>query len=480
MALPLANSTCGPPGNLTRGVRETNTALGDTGTNALESRPVTGATITTDIYEGSSAEQLPHQQRRVLWTVGFAELLGTSMWFSGTAAIPHLTAVWGGELSGSAAAWLTMAVQLGFVVGALASAVFNLPDILHGPRMFAFSALLASLANAVFAVVAADHMWWALVLRFVTGAAMAGVYPVGMKILSGWFREGRGTALGVLVGSLTVGKGVPYLLDGATNLPWRGVVLMSSMLALVAAALVGFGVKEGPYTLPSPRVDFHQVRAIVHNRRLRLANLGYFGHMWELYSMWTWIALLLAGAAGVRDHGTAVAAFFAIAAGFAGCYWAGRVSDAPMGILDTTGGAAEPPVSSAEEMTARRIARRARVTMIAMAASGACCLLVPLCFSIYPLLVVVCLVWGVSVVADSAQFSTIVSEVSDRQYIGSALTMQTALGFLLTVVAIRITGAIAVTYGWRWAAASMAIGPALGIVAMSQLMKSPLAATQEK
>ena len=328
--------------------------------------------------------------------------------------------------------------------------------------MIFVAALFAAVVNGLFAVVAAEHFWWALILRFLTGVAMAGVYPVGMKILSGWFREGRGTALGVLVGSLTVGKGVPFLLDGISELPWRGVILVSSLLALAAAAMVGLGVKEGPYTLPSPRVDFHQVRAILHNRRVRLANLGYFGHMWELYSMWTWIALLLAAAAGGRDRGVAVAAFFAIGAGFVGCYWAGRVSDA-------TG--KEPADASGGD--GARIARRSRVTIIAMAVSGACCLLVPLTFDVYPLLVAVCIVWGASVVADSAQFSTIVSEVSDRRYIGTALTMQTALGFLLTVVAIRATGAIATAYGWRAAAATMAIGPALGIIAMWRLMAQP-------
>jgi MFS family permease len=377
------------------------------------------------------------------------------MWLSATAVIPQLTTAWGAEQAGSAASWLTMSVQLGFVVGALLSAVFNLPDILHAPRMFAWSAILGAGVNALFALVAAEHMWWGLILRFLTGAAMAGVYPVGMKILSGWFREGRGTALGVLVGSLTVGKGIPFLLGGASELPWRGVVLASSALAVMAAALVGGGVREGPYTLPSPRVDFHQIRAIVHNRRVRLANLGYFGHMWELYAMWTWVALLLGAAAGGRDQGVSMAAFFAIAAGFVGCYWAGRVSDA------------------SADADSSRIARRARVTIWAMAVSGVCCLLVPVTFDRYWLLVAVCLVWGASVVADSAQFSTIVSEVSDRRYIGTALTMQTALGFLLTVVSIRVTGAIATSYGWRVAAATMAIGPALGMVAMWRLMRKP-------
>jgi MFS family permease len=400
-------------------------------------------------------------QQRALWIVAVAELLGTSLWLSGTAAIPDLTEAWRADLS--AGAWLTMSVQLGFVAGALVAAVFNLPDIFHAPRFFALCAVLAAVTNAAFAWLAADHMWTAFALRFLTGATMAGVYPVGMKILSGWFRDGRGTALGVLVGALTVGKGMPYLLEGAGHLPWRGVVLASSALALGAAALVGFFVREGPYSTPAPPVDFHQVRAILHNRPLRLANFGYFGHMWELYSMWGWVALLLAASAGAaRELGAAtamraavpIAAFFAIAAGFIGCYWAGRVSDAPM-----------------RETDVHRLARRARVTIWAMGVSGACCLLAAAVFQHFWVLVGVCFVWGVAVVADSAQFSTIVSEVSDRRYIGTALALQTALGFLLTVFAIRATGAIATHWGWRWAAASMAIGPALGIMAMLRLTR---------
>jgi MFS family permease len=396
-------------------------------------------------------ETTPHDARRVLIVVSTAQLLGMSLWFSGTMALPQLTALW--QTSLSVSAWLTMSVQLGFVVGALAAAVFNLPDILHAPRMFAWSCVAAAAVNAAFALVAAEHIGWALVLRFLTGAFLAGVYPVGMKILSGWFREGRGTALGVLVGALTVGKALPYAVEGVGELHWQAVVLTCSGLALVAGALVGFGVKDGPYAAPQPPVDFHQVGAIFRNRPLRLANFGYFGHMWELYAMWGWIALLLGGSAVDGGRVVALAAFAAIASGGIGCWWAGRVSDA------------------VNHSSGSRIAQRSRVTIIAMAVSGACCLLAAVVYENFWLLVIVAVVWGVAVVADSAQFSTIISESSDPRYVGTALALQTAIGFSLTVVSIHVIGAIGAEWGWRWAAAAMAPGPALGILAMRRLQR---------
>ena len=377
-----------------------------------------------------------------------------SVWLSGTVVLPKLTALWETDLSVSA--WLTMAVQLGFVAGALAAAVFNLPDVVHAPRLMVVSCVAAAVANAAFAWVAEEHIAAALVLRFLTGVFLAGVYPVGMKILSGWYSDGRGTALGVLVGALTVGKALPYAVEGAGDLPWRAVVLACSVMALAAAVIVRLGVREGPFAASQPPVDFHQVGAIFSNRRLRLANLGYFGHMWELYSMWGWIALMLAASTGGSYRAAALVAFLAIASGGIGCVWAGRVSDA-----------------AGAQSEQERIARRSRVTIIAMAVSGACCLAAAAVMDHFWLLAVVAVVWGVSVVADSAQFSTIVSEVSDRRYVGTALALQTAIGFLLTVFSIQVIGAIGSRYGWRWAAAAMVIGPALGIIAMRRLERSP-------
>ncbi len=394
---------------------------------------------------------------RVLVLLSLAELLAMSLWFTGTAVQPQLARAWTGGLG--LVSWLTIMVQLGFVAGALLIAIFNLSDVYPAPRVFVVSALLAAAANAGFA-------WWgtrsqpnigaALVCRALTGAFLAGVYPTGMKIMAGWFREGRGLALGILIGALTVGSAMPHLmlaLESFIAVPPGMVVLHASVLAVIAALIVAVAVHEGPLAAPSPRFDPTQIGQILRHRPLLLANLGYLGHMWELYSLWAWIALLLAAAGGEPLFTRELTAFAVIAIGVVGCVWAGWASDRM--------GARGSPVAG-----------RARVTIWAMAVSGACCLLAAEVFEHFWLLVIVALVWGIAVIADSAQFSAIVSEVADQRYVGTALTTQTALGFLLTTVSLRATAAIAAHWGWRRAAASLAIGPLLGIWAMVALARS--------
>ncbi len=390
-------------------------------------------------------------RRRVLWLVAIAELLAMSLWFSGTAVLPQLARLWHADFC--VTAWLTMAVQLGFVAGALLSAIFNLPDVFSATRVFVFSCLLAAIANALFALVAGHSAVLALLFRFLTGLLLAGVYPVGMKILTGWYRAGRGLALGILVGALTVGSALPHGVHAFGELPWRTVVLVSSLFAAIAGLLAMLGVGDGPYVTPAPHFDFRQIGQVVRNRRVRLANLGYLGHMWELYSMWAWITILLAASRrALSPNVLELISFAAIAAGAVGCVWAGWASDRTQ------------HASSAE-----RIQGRSRVTVWAMAVSGTCCVLASLSLHHFALLVAIALVWGVAVVADSAQFSTIVSEVSGQAYVGTVLTMQTALGFLLTAISIRVIALIAAHFGWGLAAAAMAIGPALGIAAMLRL-----------
>ena len=392
----------------------------------------------------------PDSSRRALFLLSVAELLAMSLWFTGTAVLPQITAMWRSDLA--LGSWLTIAVQIGFSLGAITFALFNLPDVFSPITVFVASAVAAAGANASFVLVV-QHPLAALLLRGATGFFLAGVYPVGMKIIAGWFQRGRGLALGVMIGALTVGSAVPHAVNSLGGIEWRGVVLLGSVQALAGALIVAFAVRQGPFAMPQSRLDFSQVTAIVHNRRLRLANLGYLGHMWELYSMWGWIAVILGSSAGWSRMKYESGAALAIALGLAGCVWAGVASDH---LQDRT--------------EAERVGQRARVTIIAMAASAACCVLAAAAFRRPTLLLLISLVWGIAVIADSAQFSAIISEVSDKSYVGTALTLQTALGFLLTAVAIRAMAFIASRYGWRTALASMAIGPLLGIWAMSGLL----------
>jgi MFS family permease len=424
--------------------------------------------------------------RRVLVLLSTAELLAMSLWFTGTAALPQLAKAWSAGYG--LTAWLTIAVQLGFVAGALVAAVFNLPDVFRPGRIFVVSSLAAAAANALFAWVAAEHIATALVLRFLTGAFLAGVYPTGMKLLAGWFREGRGLALGIFIAALTVGSALPHAVEAAGNLPWRAMVLASSGFAVLAALLVALGVHEGPYAAPQPPFDFHQVGQTFRQRRLRLVNLGYLGHMWEVYSMWGWIGVLLAASGtSIATAWVEMSTFSAIAIGAVGCVWAGVVSDRagsncvaqePAHVFKPSVASPELAEGEAEGSPAvqdesARLRRRSNVTIVAMAVSGACCLAAGLVFDSFPALVAVSLVWGIAVVADSAQFSTIVSEVSHPSYVGTALTMQVALGFLLTSVSVRVVAAVGGNWGWRWAGPAMAIGPLLGILAMMRLRTAP-------
>lgn len=400
----------------------------------------------------TSSEVLTRREvssRRVLVLLSLAELLGMSLWFTGTAVLPQITAMWHSGLA--LGSWLTISVQLGFALGAIIFALFNISDVFSPILVFVISAVAAAAANAAFAWTVQQPLT-AIILRGLTGFFLAGVYPVGMKIMAGWFQRGRGLALGIMIGALTVGSAVPHGVNSVGGIAWRGVVLLGSVQALIGAFIVAVAVREGPFAMPKSQLNLGQVLEIVGNRPLRLANLGYLGHMWELYGFWGWIAVIFAASAGWPRSKYEMAAGLTIAIGAIGCIWAGSASDRLQ-----------------DRSAAERVAQRARVTMIAMAVSAICCVVAALVFHNPTLLFWLSLIWGIAVIADSAQFSTIISEVSDKSYVGTALTCQVAAGFLLTAFSIRLLAAIAAHYGWSWALASMAIGPLLGIWAMNGL-----------
>lgn len=384
--------------------------------------------------------------RRQRGLVSVVQLLALSCWFSASAVAPSIVTAFG--LSDGVTVLLTSSVQMGFVVGAVISAALNLADRFDPNRVVAAGALTAGALTALLAVVP-GHAGTVVVMRMLTGMALACVYPVNMKIMASWApKQSRGTSFGILIGALTIGSAVPQLFRGIDGLPWQGVMLAAAALTLVGSTISLVLLRVGPQvSATSAKLSARYALTMFTQRGPRLANLGYFGHMWELYALWTWLPsfVIASQTAAHREVSGSISlvAFTAIGlAGFAGCLLGGKAAD--------------------------RFGR-SRAAVMALVVSGGACVLSPFFFG-RPLVVLVpfLVVWGAGVIADSGVFSTALSETADPRYVGTALTTQTAIGFLLTIVTIHIVPVIAAHTSWQWAFLVLSLGPLAGGIAMAR------------
>jgi hypothetical protein len=385
--------------------------------------------------------------RRILPVIIGSQFAGTSLWFAGNAVLADLQREWG--LPAEAVGYTTSAVQLGFIAGTLAFAFFAVSDRVS-PRIVFFVCSLAGAAANLGVYALAGGVWSLAAFRFLTGFFLAGIYPVGMKIASGWYRRDLGNALGFLVGALVLGTAFPHLLKGVGGaLPWETVLVTVSGVAALGGVLMLVFVPDGPYLGAAAKFDPRALAVIFRSPRFRASAFGYFGHMWELYALWAFAPFALAAhvaAGGGQALNVPLWAFAVIAAGFLGCAGGGLVS--------------------------LRVGS-ARVAFAQLAASGLCCVLSPLAFHApTPVFLAFLLFWGIVVVGDSPQFSALNAQNAPRELVGSALTIANCIGFAITIGSIQLLSALAASASPALVFLALAPGPVLGLIALAPLVRA--------
>lgn len=386
--------------------------------------------------------------RVALTLIALATFASMSVWFSASFVVPQLQQLW--QLTSGQSSLLTIAVQLGFVIGALTLAATGIADAVPGRRLMRTGALCAAVANLL--LLFAPGFGVALVLRAATGACLAAVYPPALKEVSSWFKAGRGTALGVMIGALTIGSAAPQLVKASGGLGWQIVIVATSILTALGGLLVLAVRGSGPYPFPRSTFRLRSALRAIRSRPVMLANIGYAGHMWELYAMWAWIGTFLAGLSGFSggpdgSRRAALAAFVCISTGAVGCLAGGWISD--------------------------RFGR-AQAALISLALSGTAAVVLAFAHDVgTPVVVLISAFWGFWVIADSAQFSAMVTESADPRYVGSAVSLQLALGYITTAATIYLVPILAENASWTAALLVLAIGPLVGIGALIAYRRVP-------
>ncbi|MGG5175846.1 MFS transporter [Pseudarthrobacter sp. J1763] len=389
---------------------------------------------------------IPKRAWRALAALAVAMLLSMATWFSASAVVPQLASQF--QLSDSTSAWLTIGVQVGFVIGALVLATTSAADR-FGPRHLMFAGTtLAGIMNL--GMLAANDAWQIIALRILTGACLAAVYPSAMKCISTWFKTSRATAVGVMIGALTVGSASPHLVAAAGSLDWRFVVVGTSLLSAAGGLTALLAAKDGPFTFPRSKFSLREALRAFTARPVLMSSLGYFGHMWELYAMWSWFSVYLSSVLARSDSPlteqfASLATFVVVSIGAVGCLVGGRLAER---------------VGSAKSAIVSMIFSGACAAVIGWIPAGALWLVL-----------LIALLWGFWVIADSAQFSVLITQVADQRYVGSMLTLQMALGYTVTVPIVWLVPTLQANAGWGWAFVCLALGPAIGVLAIRSVLR---------
>ncbi|NIP39065.1 MAG: MFS transporter [Candidatus Dadabacteria bacterium] len=378
----------------------------------------------------------------------FSQFAGTSLWFAGNAIISDLQVNW--NLHPASIGWVTSSVQFGFITGTLCFAFFTISDVFSPRKVFFVCSILGALAN-INIYLLADGLTSLLIFRFLTGFFLAGIYPVGMKIASGWYKDGLGRAMGFLVGALVLGTAFPHLIKGLGGaLHWNSVIISVSCLCVLGGLLMFLLVPDGPYLYKGTKFNYKAIYHIFSSKDLRASAFGYFGHMWEIYTIWAFIPVLLAAYSAL--HGTEINipvwAFVFIACGALGCFLGGIIS---------------------------RKKGSATVAFYQLAISALCCAFSPLLFDAPEIIFfLVLIIWGITVAGDSPQFSTLTAETAPKEYVGSALTIVTCIGFSITIFSIEFVNYVLTILDPRYVFILLTPGPIAGLFYFLPLYKKRL------